>query len=241
MAKLTLLFNDAVVSEHEIDKEQLTIGRKPDNDIQIDNLSVSGHHARVLTILGDSFVEDTDSTNGTYVNGSLIRKHALQDGDLIVLGKHKLAYSNEEAAEADDDYDDFEKTVVIRPDASGADEQQAVAAAESATGGSASESLHEAAPHADQAAAQRARLRVINGVYAGRELELTKTLTTLGKPGVQVAAISRRSRGYYLIQIEAKDGQATRVNGKSVGDDAVQLEDSALVELGGVKMEFLLD
>src|SRR6056297_3903720 len=107
MAKLTVTFNDQVVAEHDLDKEEMTIGRKPDNDIQIDNLAVSGHHARILTILNDSFLEDRNSTNGTYVNGALVKKHALQNGDVIEIGKHTLTYSNEVASQGEGD--DFER------------------------------------------------------------------------------------------------------------------------------------
>ena len=83
-AKLVLSLNSSVLGEFSLEKERLTIGRRPDNDIQVDNLAVSGQHAAVITILNDSFLEDLDSTNGTYVNGKLIKKHALRDGDVVI-------------------------------------------------------------------------------------------------------------------------------------------------------------
>ena len=110
-AKLVLSLNASVLGEFSLEKERITIGRKPDNDIQVDNLAVSGQHAAIITILNDSFLEDLDSTNGTFVNGKLIKKHALKNGDVISVGKHELKYVNEEAS-ADDD---FEKTMIIRP------------------------------------------------------------------------------------------------------------------------------
>ncbi len=116
MAKLVLSFNGDVVKDYELDKEILTIGRKPENDIHIDNLAVSGHHAKILTILNDSFIEDIGSTNGTFINGNKIVKHALQNGESIVIGQHELKYDN---ANADDEENDFEKTMIIRPDAEG--------------------------------------------------------------------------------------------------------------------------
>jgi pSer/pThr/pTyr-binding forkhead associated (FHA) protein len=88
MAKLVLSMNWAVQGEFQLEKERISIGRKPDNDIQIDNLAVSGKHALIITILDDSFLEDLGSTNGTYVNGKLVKKHALRNGDVIGLGKH---------------------------------------------------------------------------------------------------------------------------------------------------------
>jgi len=224
--------NDVVQGEYELNQERLTIGRKPDNDIPIDNLAVSGKHALIITILDDSFLEDLGSTNGSYVNGKLVKKHALKDGDVVAIGKHELKYVNEHAT-ADDD--DFEKTMIIKPGSASA----AVAAAQAAD-----KAVESAAP---AAAARPAgggmplgRLTVLNGPIAGKELELTKALITLGKPGTQVAVISRRPQGYFLTHIES-DGDGKRypvVNGTAIGAKAYQLKDSDLIELAGIKMEF---
>jgi len=238
MAKLTVSFNDQVVAEYELDKESMTIGRKPDNDIQIDNLAVSGHHARVLTILNDSFLEDHNSTNGTYVNGHLVKKHALQDGDVIAIGKHKLAYSNEQASSGED----FERTMIIRPDAAGMPEKENTGdeAIDRSVGRLGAELVAESKQVSGDAQ-RSAKLRVVSGANAGKELQLTKALTTLGKPGVQVAALTRRAQGYFLIQVEGGDDSRPKVNGQTIGPEAVKLEDSALIEVAGVKMEFFLD
>ncbi len=233
MAKLVLSMNGVVQGEYELNQERLTIGRKPDNDIPIDNLAVSGKHALVITILDDSFLEDLGSTNGSYVNGKLVKKHALKDGDVIAIGKHELKYVNEHAT-ADDD--DFEKTMIIRPGSASA----AVAAAQAAE-----KAVQSAAPASSSSAPAGggmplARLTVLNGPIAGKELELTKALITLGKPGTQVAVISRRPQGYFLTHIES-DGDGKRypvVNGEAIGAKAYQLKDSDLIELAGIKMEF---
>ena len=233
MAKLVLSMNGAVQGEYELNQERLTIGRKPDNDIQIDNLAVSGKHALIITILDDSFLEDLGSTNGTYVNGKLVKKHALKDGDVIAIGKHELKYVNENAT-ADDD--EFEKTMIIKPGSASA----AVAAAQAAEKAGAA-----AAPASPSAAGSSGgmplgRLTVLNGPIAGKELELTKALVTLGKPGTQVAVISRRPQGYFLTHIES-DGDGKRypvVNGEAIGAKAYQLKNNDLIELAGIKMEF---
>ena len=233
MAKLVLSMNGVVQGEYELNQERLTIGRKPDNDIPIDNLAVSGKHALIITILDDSFLEDLGSTNGSYVNGKLVKKHALKDGDVIAIGKHELKYVNEHAT-ADDD--EFEKTMIIKPGSASA----AVAAAQAAE-----KAVSSAAPAAAPAAASGGgmplgRLTVLNGPIAGKELELTKALITLGKPGTQVAVISRRPQGYFLTHIES-DGDGKRypvVNGEAIGAKAYQLKDSDLIELAGIKMEF---
>jgi pSer/pThr/pTyr-binding forkhead associated (FHA) protein len=225
--------NGVVQGEYELNQERLTIGRKPDNDIPIDNLAVSGKHALVITILDDSFLEDLGSTNGSYVNGKLVKKHALKDGDVIAIGKHELKYVNE-LATADDD--DFEKTMIIKPGSASA----AVAAAQAAEKAVQSTAPAAAAAPPTGGGMPLGRLTVLNGPIAGKELELTKALITLGKPGTQVAVISRRPQGYFLTHIES-DGDGKRypvVNGEAIGAKAYQLKDSDLIELAGIKMEF---
>src|SRR5437660_12846381 len=149
MAKLILSMDGLVLKEIPLTKERTTIGRKPHNDIQIDNLAVSGEHAVIVTILNDSFLEDLGSTNGTIVNGNPIKKHFLQNNDVIELGKYKLKFVGEAAPAATGEKADFEKTMVLRPAAmkaaqaagAGAGAQAAVAqrqAAVQAAGASAS-------------------------------------------------------------------------------------------------------
>ncbi len=92
MARLILSLDGQVMAEYNMNKERYTIGRLPDNDIRIDNPAVSGHHSLIINILNDSFLEDLNSTNGTYVNGKLIKKHALQHGDVITVGHHQLRF-----------------------------------------------------------------------------------------------------------------------------------------------------
>src|SRR6266481_2120872 len=115
MAKLILSMDGLVLKEIPLTKERTTIGRKPHNDIQIDNLAVSGEHAVIVTILNDSFLEDLGSTNGTVVNGNPIKKHFLQNNDVIELGKYKLKFVGEAAPAASGERADFEKTMVLRP------------------------------------------------------------------------------------------------------------------------------
>ncbi len=236
MARLVLSFSGAGIQDYELDKETITIGREPDNDIHIDNLAVSSHHAKVLTILNDSFIEDLNSTNGTFVNDTKITKHALQPGDVITLGKHKLKYVNDAAAGGD-----FEKTMIIRPDAAGMPEQtendhkleQSIGkiAADLASAGSS----RSAGPGA-------ARLQLLSGTNSGKELQLTKVITTLGKPDVQIAAITRRPNGYFLIVVDAgSSGDMPVVNGNAIGKHAHALVDSDIIEVAGVKMGFHLD
>ena len=244
MSKLVLSMNGAVQGEYELDKERVTIGRKPENDIQIDNLAVSGKHALVITILDDSFLEDLGSTNGTYVNGKLVKKHAMKDGDVIAIGKHELKYVNENASGADDD--EFEKTMIIKPGSASAAvaaaqaAENAGAAAASESGGTSDSAPSAKGPTTGSGGMPLGRLTVLNGPIAGKELDLTKALITLGKPGTQVAVISRRPQGYFLTHIES-DGDGKRyplVNGEPIGPKAYALQDNDMIELAGIKMEF---
>ena len=198
-------------------------------------MAVSGHHALILNILKDSFLEDLNSTNGTYVNSKLIKKHALQEGDVITIGRHQLKYvSGKGKGEADNE---FERTMVIKPGAPsqpGAPSMDSVNRAISQSGAG-------AAPIAEVKAAvlPRAKLQVLSGAIAGKEMELTKALTTLGRPGAQVAAITRRADGYFIVHVESGQGQGfPTVNGKDIGAQAYKLNDNDVIELAGVKMGF---
>ena len=286
MARLILSLDNQVLAEYNMTKERYTIGRLPDNDVRIDNPAVSGHHSLIINILNDSFLEDLNSTNGTYVNGKLIKKHALQHGDVITIGHHQLRFTDQEVPEAEQD--EFEKTMVIPSGQQSAEQlakaEQAAEAAAAAAAAAAAEpatdaaaavrldpeeaaALNEEPPprrytetvaHTETAAPVShtatatgidpssvpnalplAKLQVLSGAFAGRELELTKALTTLGRPGVQVAAITRRAEGYYIVHVESgKEGDYPLVNGQPIGAQARKLSDNDVVQLAGVKMGF---
>jgi hypothetical protein len=238
MGKLTLSLDGSVIQEIELQKERYTLGRLPDNDIRVDNLAVSGHHALIINILKDSFLEDLNSTNGTYVNGKLVKKHALKDGDVIAIGKHQLKYTQGGAAAADDDdegSDEFEKTMIIRPGSksqTGAPSLDSVNKAMAAAGAAPVEAA------AKPGALPSGKLQVLSGAFAGRELELNKALTTLGRPGVQVAAITRRADGFFIVPVESADGKAPLVNTQPIGQVATKLKNNDVIEIAGVKMGF---
>jgi pSer/pThr/pTyr-binding forkhead associated (FHA) protein len=278
MARLFLSLDNQVLAEYNMTKERYTVGRLPDNDVRIDNPAVSGHHSLIINILNDSFLEDLNSTNGTYVNGKLIKKHALQHGDVITIGHHQLRFSDQQTTESEQD--EFEKTMVIPAGQQNADqlakaERAAEAAAEAARDDAEAAAAAAAAvkldpeeaagldepprpaaakeeripPSATQtvnpdvapSALPLAKLQVLSGAFAGRELELMKALTTLGRPGVQVAAITRRAEGYYIVHVESgEEGDYPLVNGEPIGPQARKLADNDVVQLAGVKMGFFL-
>ena len=278
MARLILSLDSQVLAEYNMSKERYTIGRLPDNDVRIDNPAVSGHHSLIINILNDSFLEDLNSTNGTYVNGKLIKKHALQHGDVITIGHHQLRFSDDRSAEKEQD--EFEKTMVIP---AGHQNATQLARAEAAADRAAARRVQNkrvdvkvempepaAAPRKQPAAAPApvsttvtphshtrtaagidpsnapqalplAKLQVLSGAFACRELELTKALTTLGRPGVQVAAISRRKEGYFIVNVESGEkGGSPHVNGQPIGQQARKLADNDVVQIAGVKMGFFV-
>jgi len=238
MAKLILTFNGKPLKDYELDQEIITIGRKPTNDIHIDNLAVSGTHAKILTILNDSFIEDLNSTNGTLINGQRINKHALRNGEKIIIGKHTLEYINEaeEAGEGE-----FEKTMIIRPD--GMDQpvsSETSKKLEKSIGKIAADLASDGA--AGASSKSEAYLELMSGANSGKRIKITKILTTLGKPGIQVAAVTRRPLGFFLIIVDVGTyGTRPMVNDVEVSTRAHPLVDSDIIEVAGVKMGFYIE
>lgn len=246
MARLILSLDGQVMAEYNMNKERYTIGRLPDNDIRIDNPAVSGHHSLIINILNDSFLEDLNSTNGTYVNGKLIKKHALQHGDVVTVGHHQLRFADTQSS--DTEPDEFEKTMVITPGsavaAAAAKKASAMApppasrpVSTGATTSVRAAPMSIASEH--PVALPKAKLQVLSGAFAGRELELNKALTTLGRPGVQVAAITRRADGFFIVHVDSgKPNDYPLVNGAGIGEQARKLQDNDVILLAGVKMGF---
>jgi pSer/pThr/pTyr-binding forkhead associated (FHA) protein len=241
MAKLVISMDGVVTKEVQLTKERTTIGRKPHNDIQVDNLAVSGEHAVIYTIRNDSFIEDLDSTNGTLVNGAPIKKHLLKNNDLVELGKHKLKYVSEAAGVATQQ--DFEKTMVIRnpivPKPANVD---LAAKAMTDTAVNRTQILTpQGVKPAEGAPADPIKIgaiQVLTGAASGRSLDLVKTLTTIGKQGEQVAVITKRPTGYFITHVEGVNFPL--LNGKALDDKPQALNDHDIIELAGVKMEFFL-
>jgi len=236
--KLILKFKDTVISEIPLDREETTIGRKPENTIHIDNLAVSGKHARVLKIGNKCILEDLGSTNGSFVNNKQITKHILQHGDSILIGKHVLTFVNfeDKAAPppepvAPQEEDEHDKTMVISPQARSA-------------------MITKGTPQSTAASMPLAGLQIVAGPNAGKSVDLTASLTSLGKGdncrikikgltvGKQAAVITRRPTGYHIAHLE---GMAkTKVNGETVGEQPRTLSDGDIIELGDTKMEFFI-
>jgi hypothetical protein len=232
MGKLVVSLDGVVIKEVQITKDKTTLGRRPYNDIVIDNLAVSGEHAVLQMVGADVFIEDLNSTNGTYINGKAIKKQLLAHNDTVEIGKYKIKYLVDESGE-------YEKTMIMRPGGS-APPAYSTPAQPFASGGApmAGASSPYGNIGGNAAAAQTpASIKVLNGAAAGREVTLTKVVTTVGKPGVQVASITRRPSGYAFAHVEGSARPS--INGVALVGDSVPLRNGDVIELAGTQMQFI--
>jgi pSer/pThr/pTyr-binding forkhead associated (FHA) protein len=213
MGKLVVSLDNVVIKEFQITKERTTLGRRPYNDIVIDNLAVSGEHAVLTAAQSDVFIEDLNSTNGTYINGKAVKKQLLSNNDVVEVGKYRIKFLAEDA-------EDYEKTMILRPGAFGR--------APGVIGTPAAAAAPAAGP---------ASIKVLNGGAAGREVLLTKVVTTVGKPGVQVASVTKRPGGYVLSHVEGS--RRPSVNGQPVGEESISLKHGDIIDLAGTQMQFV--
>ncbi|MDP3701012.1 MAG: FHA domain-containing protein [Hylemonella sp.] len=207
MPKMIVSIDGVVIKEVQLTKERTTLGRRPYNDVVIDNLAVSGEHVSLQMSGSEVMLEDLNSTNGTYVNGKAVKKQPLQNGDTIEVGKYKIKFVNEAEAPG------FDKTMLFKPGQNGVP------------------------PAASEGGNLNGVLRVLSGTASGREVPLTKAVTTVGKPGVAVASISRRSQGFVVAHVEGSG--IPLLNGAPIGNEPVALKSGDVIELAGTKMQFI--
>jgi pSer/pThr/pTyr-binding forkhead associated (FHA) protein len=256
MGKLVVSLDGVVIKEVQLTKDKTTLGRRPYNDIVIDNLAVSGEHA-VLQMLGvDVFIEDLNSTNGTYINGKAIKKQLLVHSDTVEIGKYKIKFLVADGT-------DYEATQVVRhgsaapapvqPGLQRASGFGSLAMGNPSTNANTSSNTSPN-PYATSATAPTdfgglpnqavsgsgngaASIKVLNGAAAGREVGLTKVVTTIGKPGVQVASITKRPAGYVFAHVEG--AARPTINGNPLMTETTQLKDGDVIELAGTQMQFI--
>lgn len=247
MSKFLVYFDGELVTEQPLDRERIMIGRKPGNDLQLAHNAVSGSHAMIITIRNDSFLEDLNSTNGTKVNGKSIKKCLLRDGDEIKVAKHMLKYVFE--------------PLVIKPENDGSRRSEKLQhldyLIQSADDTLATHdysllqtqgfsSVTQVKTHSGSRPVRRslsgelpmAGLQILSGIGAGKEMDLDRTLTTLGKPGIQVAVITRHQEGYTLTHLEG--AKTPLLNGIAVSGQPHVLEDHDIIEIAGIKLVFNL-
>ncbi|MDE2604385.1 MAG: FHA domain-containing protein [Burkholderiales bacterium] len=226
MPKMIVSIDGVVIKEVQLTKDRTTLGRRPYNDIVIDNLAVSGEHA-VLQLSGNEvYLEDLNSTNGTYVNGKAVKKQLLQNNDTVEIGKYKIKFINEAPGAT------FEKTMIIKP---GMVPPLPPKAAGAPAGAPAVAPAAAAKPAGE--AGTGASIKVLSGAAAGREVPLVKVVTTIGKPGVAVAAITKRAHGFVVAHVEGANKPT--LNGAAIGSDPVALKNGDMLELAGAQMQFL--
>jgi len=221
MPTLVLSLDGVALREVPLSKDRTTIGRRSHNDLVIDNLAVSGEHAVMFKAGDDFYIEDLGSTNGTTVNGQPVKKHLMQGGDIVEIGKYRLKFVAEESSAAAGNVD-FDTSQPLRREFYGPGPATIPVRQPSAGAG---------------ASPAGALIRILSGANVGRELPLVKALTTIGRPGYQVAVITRRPSGYFIAHVEG-DIFPT-VNGENLGSAAHSLKDKDVIELAGVKMEFV--
>jgi pSer/pThr/pTyr-binding forkhead associated (FHA) protein len=215
MPKMIVSIDGVVIKEVQLTKDRTTLGRRPYNDIVIDNLAVSGEHAVLQMMASEVYLEDLNSTNGTYVNGKAVKKQLLQNNDTVEIGKYKIKYINEASNPG------YEKTMIIK---AGSIAPPPVRA--------------EGAPAAGaELASLAAAIKVLSGAAAGREVPLVKVVTTIGKPGVAVAAITKRPHGFVVAHVEGANKPT--LNGAAIGAEPVTLKNGDLLELAGTQMQFV--
>ena len=219
MPKMIVSIDGVVIREVQVTKDRTSVGRRPYNDVVIDNLAVSGEHA-VLQMSGNEvYLEDLNSTNGTFVNGKAVKKQLLNDSDMVEIGKYKIKYVNEASSGAVD-------TAILNLSRS--------AALSSASSSPPAAGLP---PVGESGSGGAAAIKVLSGAAAGREVALVKVVTTIGKPGLAVAAITKRPNGFVVVHVEGSS-QPT-LNGASIGTEPVLLMHGDVLELAGTKMQFV--
>lgn len=225
MTKLIVTLDNAIIKEVPLSAETLTIGRKPHNGLQIENLAVSGEHAVIRKNATGFELEDLESTNGTLLNGAPLQgKHQLAMGDVVEIGKFRLKVASDiPAPAAAAGPADFEKTMIMRSPGA-----HAMPPAPS--------SPPPMANRPETAAPALGQIEVLSGSNAGKTLALSKNLVTFGKPGVQVAVISRSPQGYFLAHVEGRE--PPKVNGVSIGTLRHALQHGDNIELAGIQMRF---
>jgi pSer/pThr/pTyr-binding forkhead associated (FHA) protein len=235
MPKLLLKFGGMVLKDIPLDKPQVAIGRKMDNDVVIDNLAVSGHHARVVEENGTYFIEDTGSTNGTFLNETKIQKQRLQTGDQIRVGKHVLIYEDETATakpkSASVTVPAGDKTVLAPPP---------LGTKKTKTSGESEDVLP---------GGKIGVLLVVGGQTDKNEYKLSGRVSVIGSQDAalvkltgwfapKVAALISRGETAYVISL-SEEGKKVLVNGASIQGRS-DLKDGDLIEVAGVKMYFYL-
>ena len=228
MAKLVLSAAGTVVFQCFLDDQRMYIGRQPHNQVVVDDPAVSSEHAAIVPVGNDHILEDLQSANGTFVNGTRIARHILQHGDVIEFGHYNLRYLNPRAAAEKD----LDRTMMITGLGEGAMRPMTDI-----------EPRLEHVPLPPAAAARgnvpKGRVKIIAGPRVDTKVELDRVVVTFGIPGDQLAVITRRPHGFFVTHVEGR--RFPLVNGQSIDREARQLRRGDTIEVGTEKLEFVQD
>ncbi len=218
MAKLIMTLDGAIIREFMIDKDSISVGRKHGNDIQLNDLTVSGRHA-LITLMGENaYVDDLGSTNGTLLNGGRVAKSILKHGDVIQVGNYQFTFFDDEDAE-------YEPTMFLRAEI---EDTQIMESG--------------AAKPTDVKGEPLAGVKILNGPLKTKVLELRKPFNTLGFNGIKMAMIARNPTGYTISAIKntklRRSNDTPTINGETIGSEQQILKNKDIIELAGTQMEF---
>ena len=218
MAKLIMTLDGAILREHHINKDSISIGRKHGNDIQLNDLTVSGRHSLITVSGGNTYVDDLGSTNGTLLNGTRIAKSVLKHGDLIQIGNYQFSYFEDDQAE-------YEPTMFLRAEIED------------------TQIMQNNPPKATDAKGEPlAAVKILNGPMKGKILELRKPFNTLGFNGIKMAMIARTINGYTISTIQntklRRSNDTPSINGKMMTTNTETLKNHDMIELAGTQMDF---
>jgi transcription termination factor Rho len=217
MAKIIVSLDDNMIKVVPLNKDRMTLGRRPYNDIVVDNLAVSGEHAALQVIGHEYFIEDLNSTNGTFINEQKIKRQILKNGDTIEIGKYTIKYVQDGDNPLSTVMSKADVAVVVANNAPEVEKRQ----------------LFENTKFAEAYVA----IKILSGASTGKELPLVKVVTTIGKPGEAVIAITKRPKSYMVAHVEG--AIRPTLNGVTFGIDAVPLKNGDLFELAGTAMQFI--
>ena len=224
MPFLIISIEGTVVKEITLTKPRTTLGRRPHNDIVMENLAVSGEHA-ALVLEGDAvIIEDLGSTNGTFVNGFPVKRQVLADRDTIQIGKYKIRFEQQHEDGVSTAMDTGPRAVLDSSFSDFSASTMPAALTPSITGGA--KLTHQAS------------LLILNGSSAGQQVPLIKVVTTLGKPGVAVASITHKPHGFVLTLVEG-ESRNLKLNGQELGTVAMELANGDMVDLAGARIQYL--
>jgi len=234
MAKFILQFNGITIKEISIDKETMTIGREEGNDIVIDNLAVSGHHARLIQEKDKFILEDLDGSSGTFVNGEKIAKHELNEGDCVLVGKHTLVFQAKEKV----------KVKVVRPNAMGGTR---ISDAEKSQDFFAKNLEQKTEEEKEKEEKLKGIISYILDDGEIKEVILEKKVTIIGKGedvdikiegffvGKNALLINKESGAFYVSRGEGKS--SPKLNGEKIKGH-IRLRDNDFIEVGSHKLRF---